>query len=130
MCVTASAGGKEKTVSHYARCVLPFFRVKALLFTWCANCIEVNGAEKLAVRKQCLNENGDELEDAVSYRKPMEVKEVVCFPHEDGLYARCPRCRITMEREYVRYCDRCGQCLDWESYDDALILLNTGVKCD
>jgi len=119
-------------VSHFVRRVLPFLRVKTVLHTLIPHHWSAAGAGRLIGGKRCLGRNryAAELEDAVGYRKPMEVKEVVFFPHADGEYARCPRCQITMEREYVRYCDRCGQCLDWDGYDDALVVLNTGVKRD
>lgn len=41
----------------------------------------------------------------------------------DGLYAVCPRCRCSLERDYQSYCDRCGQALDWRSYDHALVTI-------
>ncbi len=37
--------------------------------------------------------------------------------YKDGFtYAVCPRCKISMEREYVHYCNNCGQKLDWKGY--------------
>ena len=35
----------------------------------------------------------------------------------------CPRCQLTMEREYQSYCDRCGQALDWKGFSKALVIL-------
>ena len=55
---------------------------------------------------------------AVSYRSSMRVRELMVFDFlspEDAYYV-CPRCGITMEREFMNYCDRCGQCLDWTHY--------------
>ena len=37
-------------------------------------------------------------------------------------YPICPACKITLEREYQCYCDRCGQCLNWNRYDKAVII--------
>ena len=34
----------------------------------------------------------------------------------------CPRCKTTMEREYMAYCDRCGQCLDWRGLKKAQVV--------
>ena len=34
-------------------------------------------------------------------------------------YPLCPQCRITMVREYQRFCDRCVQQLDWSKFEDA-----------
>lgn len=46
------------------------------------------------------------------YRKPAQVKEWI----ETGrsTYPVCPRCGIMLEREYVRFCDNCGQKLEWK----------------
>lgn len=57
------------------------------------------------------------------YRKPMVVKNIVVFSSawgETGYY-RCPRCRITLDREFVSFCDRCGQRLDWSEYTEATV---------
>lgn len=51
---------------------------------------------------------------------PMLVTELMVFP--DGAYYVCPRCKITLEREFVKFCDRCGQCLDWKRYQNAHIV--------
>lgn len=117
-------------MSHSERRVLSYLRIKAMLFTLFTKKVADNTVIISAGRKQFLNAFAAVLEDAISYRKPMVVNEVVFFPIADGQYARCPRCKITMEREYARYCDRCGQRLDWDGYDDALIVINTGIKCD
>ncbi len=53
--------------------------------------------------------------DPASYRRPMAVTEVMIYWNGAGYYI-CPRCRITLEREFMAYCDRCGQCLDWRQY--------------
>ena len=47
-----------------------------------------------------------------SYRLQMPVTEVMVFPDGNGYYI-CPRCRITMDREFMSFCDRCGQRLGW-----------------
>ena len=54
----------------------------------------------------------------ISYRKPLQVRQVILF--QDGCsYPLCPRCNSTIEREYMRYCDRCGQCLEWNAFSFA-----------
>lgn len=50
--------------------------------------------------------------EAISYRIPLPVTEIVEYT-VDGGYPVCPRCHIPMEREYMRFCDRCGQRLNW-----------------
>jgi len=54
-----------------------------------------------------------------SYRRPMIVREALLLPcaHGEELYYVCPRCGLGMEREFVSFCDRCGQRLDWRECD-------------
>ena len=60
----------------------------------------------------------------LSYRFPMPVAELMVFSSSFGrtAYYVCPRCHITMEREYQSYCDRCGQRLDWTNCQNARIV--------
>ena len=53
------------------------------------------------------------LQNAESFRKPLFVKEVVVFQSGDS-YCACPRCDSLLDREYMRFCDRCGQHLSWK----------------
>lgn len=75
-----------------------------------------------------------ELAAACSYRRPLLVRELMIFPAKPEAYGYyvCPRCRITVDREFVRYCDRCGQHLDWSQYEQAVIVhpgnKNRGTK--
>jgi len=57
------------------------------------------------------------------YRLPMEVSEVHVFHASFGEtgYPVCPRCELTMEREFMSFCSRCGQRLEWENYEFARI---------
>lgn len=60
----------------------------------------------------------------LEYRRPMQVSEVKIFPtfpRKTGYYV-CPRCKITMDREFMAFCDRCGQCLDWHGYRNAKVI--------
>ena len=62
------------------------------------------------------------LYNAAAYRRPMPVREYILYPGRFGresAFYLCPRCDITMEREYQSYCDRCGQRLGWKSIDRA-----------
>ena len=56
---------------------------------------------------------------------PMAVVFTRCFHTCHGLTAFpvCPNCGCTLEREYQNYCDRCGQRLDWNSYNHAAVIL-------
>ena len=60
------------------------------------------------------------LAEAVSYRVPRRVKEVIFF-WADGFYPICPRCQCSIEREYMSYCDRCGQRLSWFRFSSAKV---------
>ncbi len=63
--------------------------------------------------------------NAESYRTPMIVCEMVV--HQEYSFAVCPRCRVSLEREYQNYCDRCGQALKWSKYRYAkVVTLNNG----
>ena len=58
--------------------------------------------------------------DAVSFRLPMPVTERLTFRNGGG-FPICPRCDVSMEREYMRFCDRCGQRLNWRDFDNAKV---------
>lgn len=59
-----------------------------------------------------------------SYRFAMSVTELMVFEtwQRKDYYYVCPRCGITLEREFMACCDRCGQCLDWKGYKRAKIV--------
>ena len=63
----------------------------------------------------------------MAYREPMPVTHIRCFrysyPYDLTSFPVCPRCGITMEREYQAYCDRCGQCLSWKAFSKATVIL-------
>ena len=59
--------------------------------------------------------------NAVSYRIPLPVVEVVVFHSRYGCCV-CPRCDSLLDREYMRFCDRCGQHLSWELIDYAKVI--------
>ncbi len=56
----------------------------------------------------------------LSYRIPMAVCEV-CLFSDGNAFPVCPRCGLTLEREYQPFCDRCGQALDWKKFPKASI---------
>ena len=51
--------------------------------------------------------------NAVSYRIPLLVTEVVESGFPKSCFPVCPRCSRSMEREYMAFCDCCGQRLSW-----------------
>lgn len=52
---------------------------------------------------------------AITYRLPIPIKEVVIYK-SGNCYPRCPRCGQSMDREYMRFCDGCGQKLEWRGF--------------
>ena len=60
---------------------------------------------------------------AASYRVAAPVTAVVRYPACGLCCPVCPRCGRSLEREYVSFCDRCGQKLGWDRIDRARILL-------
>ena len=60
----------------------------------------------------------------VGYRVPMPVMELMVFRSNHGTtgYYVCPRCKVTLDREFMSFCDRCGQHLDWHGYRNAKIV--------
>ena len=57
----------------------------------------------------------NKVEIELAFRTPMCVTKIRMYS-SDGAYPVCPKCDVSMEREYQRFCDRCGQRLDWKSY--------------
>ena len=58
------------------------------------------------------------IEDAVSYRMPMKVTHILVLCNGTS-YPICPRCNLTMDREYMNVCDHCGQKLVWKRFSYA-----------
>lgn len=51
----------------------------------------------------------------LSYEKAAELCGLGCYPV-------CPYCKLILDREYLHFCDRCGQELDWKDYSNAIII--------
>ena len=67
----------------------------------------------------------------LSYRTTMPVTQIRLFP-SDGAYPVCPRCAISLDREYQRFCDRCGRAgPDCRKADPVPVEIEPGhwVKC-
>jgi len=56
-----------------------------------------------------------------AYRIPLPVRKVVVYPI-GGKYPICPRCDMPIDREYMTFCDRCGQMLNWSIFDFAVVV--------
>lgn len=68
-------------------------------------------------RKKNVKETA--LEEAFSYRVPMEVTQILKLENEE-YYPVCPRCETSIEREYMSFCNCCGQKLGWKKRKDAV----------
>ena len=58
------------------------------------------------------------VDNAISYRIPQAVTKIIQY-HDGNCYPVCPRCYKSMDREYMSYCDRCGQRLGWRHFERA-----------
>ena len=94
------------------------YRMSQILHTPMENLLAVPDGDPASADAQA-----DMTDENASYRRPMSVTQrlIVSVRTKDG-YFLCPRCKITLDREFVSYCDRCGQRLDWRNYKKAEIL--------
>ncbi len=60
--------------------------------------------------------------EAVTYRQKLPINEIKLYEKENSIYALCPRCRATIERDYLNYCSCCGQKIDWKNWTNAQIV--------
>ena len=54
---------------------------------------------------------------AFLFRIPKSVTQTRVYAR-GHCYPVCPSCRSSLDREYMAFCDRCGQRLAWEEYAD------------
>lgn len=52
------------------------------------------------------------------FRQQMPISEVMIYSDGTGYYV-CPGCHVAMGREFVEFCDCCGQNLSWQHYRKA-----------
>lgn len=57
----------------------------------------------------------------LDFRVPMAVTQIR-LRDLDGAFPVCPQCKVSLEREHQRFCDRCGQRLNWKGYKRAEII--------
>lgn len=79
----------------------------------------IDGEEKKTdSRKNIRLDDSKWVKEQLSYRLPIPVKAIGYFPRMNPptSFPICPRCNITLEREFQSYCDRCGQYLNWRKY--------------
>ena len=58
---------------------------------------------------------------AYLYRLPLQVRARLVFPGGDS-FPICPRCDQSVDRDYMRFCDQCGQRLAWNLFDFAHVI--------
>ena len=73
---------------------------------------------RVALRKDTMKKIAKR---AIRYRIPMEVTHVMEFLKKN-YYPVCPNCKKTIEREYMSFCDRCGQKLGWKRFDKTTVV--------
>ncbi len=59
--------------------------------------------------------------EAIAYRVPLPVTKVIVYA-DNTAYPLCPNCSMGLEREYMSFCDRCGQKLNWDMIKHARIV--------
>lgn len=58
--------------------------------------------------------------EAITYRIPLPVTKVIVLT--STTYPVCPRCTLSLDREYMSFCDRCGQRLNWDYLEHAKVV--------
>lgn len=59
---------------------------------------------------------------AISFREKMPVIEILL--NKDGsAEPLCPRCKTPLDREFMSFCDSCGQRLDWHGFSFAKAII-------
>lgn len=57
----------------------------------------------------------------LTFRVPMRVTTVRLFQSGDT-YAVCPKCQLSLTREFMAFCDVCGQKLSWRQFGKAEVI--------
>ena len=60
--------------------------------------------------------------DSISYRTKLPIKEKILYENQNSIYAVCPRCKGTVDRDYVKYCTICGQRISWANWGKTSIV--------
>lgn len=58
---------------------------------------------------------------AITYRTPRLVRRIIVYS-DDAAYLICPMCKMSLDREYIAFCDRYGQKLNWKFFDHAKVV--------
>lgn len=57
---------------------------------------------------------------SLAYRTPKQVTDIRQLAYGDQ-YAVCPGCNHLLDREYMAFCDTCGQRLSWCNFTKARV---------
>ena len=90
-----------------------------LFLIYCTDPIAFLNELKCGYEEKAYN---DFAQESVSFRKKLPIRELVLYDKENSIYARCPRCNGTIERDYVKYCANCGQCISWTNWENTPIM--------
>ena len=63
--------------------------------------------------------------EAISFRLPRPVRKLVQYRDRQATYPICPRCSHAVDREYMNFCDRCGQRLNWTFLHTARVVIQS-----
>lgn len=74
----------------------------------------------MPLKQTATTQRKPSLFSAVSYRIPLPVTQLLLFADKSS-YPICPRCDITIEWEYMRFCNHCGQRLSWNLFEFAKV---------
>ena len=85
-----------------------------LFLIYCTDPIEFLSELKCGYEEKAYNDFANE---SISYRKKLPIKELVLYDKDDYIYALCPRCNTTIERDHINYCANCGQKLCWTNWE-------------
>lgn len=58
--------------------------------------------------------------DPASFRLALPVTQIIRYPNGSH-YPICPRCGRSLDREYLSYCNSCGQHMCWKRFRTAKI---------
>lgn len=75
-----------------------------------------NDCETPTVRQPQTHGEPDGTDDG-SYRVEQQVTQYRTYP-KGGSYPVCPRCNADIDREYMHFCNCCGQRLSWERFPE------------
>lgn len=80
-------------------------------------------------RSKCRKDHRNSRTSHYVRLKEKEVTEIRYYLHMQTGYCVCPACNCTFEREYQAYCDRCGQKLAWNLFNQNKVTLIKRIPC-